>query len=91
MNREYNSNNEELYPVVSMVDWILMTILGSFPFVAFVMYIIFSISDNINPSKKSYAQLMLIMQVIHIVIGFIFVLFLISSGILDEIMREANV
>lgn len=65
MNQDYNSNNG-LYPVVSMGEWLLTIFVSCIPMVGLIMLIIFAFSSNINPSKKNYARMMLIVQVVFV-------------------------
>lgn len=93
MNQEYYSrdhedyyvNNDEEYPVIGTIEWLLMLILGMFPFVSFIMYIVFAFSKDTNPSKKTFAQWMLIVNIVVYALLVIVIVAIIMSGVLEEL------
>lgn len=89
MNQDYNSNNG-MYPVVSMGEWLLTIFLSGIPMVGLIMLIVFAFSSNVNPSKKNYARMMLIVQVVFFVLYMALLLTGVLSNLYDPSMYNTN-
>lgn len=68
-----NMNTTENKPV-SVVDWIITFVLLAIPIVNLVMLFVWALGASTHPSKKTYAQAVLIVGVVGIVLGVAFML-----------------
>ena len=57
---------------ISLGDWIVTIILTAIPLVNIVMLIIWAVTDDTHPSKKTWAQAQLIWMVISVILTSIF-------------------
>ena len=71
--------------VMSLKDWVISLIISVIPVVGFVMLLVWSFSDSVNPNKKNWSRAMLIMYVIGIALYVLFVVLFMGA-----IMSGAN-
>lgn len=75
---------EEMAPVISVGQWMLITILFSIPIVNIVLILIWSFSKNTNPNKRNYSRAALIWALIGIAI-YIIVFIVAGVSLFDQL------
>ncbi len=74
------------YTPMTIGDWIITFIITYIPLVGFIMLFVWAFGDGTHPSKKTWAQALLIMIAISIVLAIVF--FGIIASILGGIFSE---
>jgi len=74
------------YTPMTIGDWIITFIITYIPLVGFIMLFVWAFGDGNHPSKKTWAQAVLIMIAISIVLAIVF--FGIIASILGGIFSE---
>jgi hypothetical protein len=69
--------NQEYKPM-TIGEWLITFIITYIPIVGIIMLFVWAFSDGNHPSKKTWAQAMLILFAIAIVLGIIFATVIIS-------------
>ena len=69
-------NNQ--YQPISIGDWIVTYLLMSIPIVGQILLLVWAFSASTHPSKKSWAQAVLILTLISIIITVIFITLIFS-------------
>ena len=70
------------YTPMTIGDWIITLIITYIPLIGFIMLFVWAFGDGTHPSKKSWAQALLIMVAISIILAIVF--FLIFASILGS-------
>ena len=60
------------YTPMTIGDWLITLIITYIPFVGLIMLFVWAFGDGAHPSKKTWAQAVLIMVAISIVLAIIF-------------------
>ncbi len=60
------------YKPMSVTDWVITFIISYIPLVGIVMLFVWAFGDGTHPSKKTWAQALLIFALIMFVLGIIF-------------------
>jgi len=60
---------EAQWPHMKLKDWVITFLLMLIPGVNIILPFVWAFGRNVNPSKKSYFQIVLIMMVIGVVFG----------------------
>ena len=60
------------YKPMTIGDWIITLIITYIPLVGFIMLFVWAIGGGTHPSKKTWAQAVLILMVIGIILAIIF-------------------
>jgi hypothetical protein len=66
------------YQPMTIGEWLITFIITYIPIVGIIMLFVWAFSDGNHPSKKTWAQAMLILFAIAIVLGIIFATVIIS-------------
>ena len=66
------------YQPMTIGEWLITFIITYIPIVGIVMLFVWAFSDGNHPSKKTWAQAMLILFAIAIVLGIIFATVIVS-------------
>jgi hypothetical protein len=66
------------YKPMTIGEWLITFIITYIPIVGIIMLFVWAFSDGNHPSKKTWAQAMLILFAIAIVLGIIFATVIIS-------------
>ena len=74
------------YTPMTIGDWIITFIITYIPFVGFIMLFVWAFGDGTHPSKKTWAQALLIFVAISIILAIVF--FGIIASILGGIFSE---
>ena len=74
------------YTPMTIGDWIITFIITYIPLVGFIMLFVWAFGDGTHPSKKTWAQALLIMIAISIVLAIVF--FGIIASILGGIFSD---
>lgn len=64
MNATMTAPTEQLAPVMSVKDWIIMSLITMIPLVGFIMLFVWAFGDSVNPNKSNFAKAALILSVI---------------------------
>jgi len=59
------------WPHMKLTDWLITYLMLLIPIANIVFIFMWALGSNVNPSKKSYFQLMLIMVAIGILLGIV--------------------
>ncbi len=73
--------NTTEYRPLTIKDWILTLIILALPLVNLIMLIVWSVSTDTHPSKRSYAQASLIIMGAVIVLGIVFMVLALLLGV----------
>lgn len=83
-----NVHSEMSAVVMPLKEWVITVVISLIPMVNFIMLLVWSFSDSINPSKKNWARATLIVFaivfVVYLLFAFIFMGVLMSAGGLDS-------
>ncbi len=60
------------YKPMTVGDWLITFIIQAIPLVGLIMLFVWAFGDGTHPSKKTWAQALLIFALIMIVLGIIF-------------------
>lgn len=60
------------YTPMTIGDWLITLIITYIPFVGLIMLFVWAFGDGAHPSKKTWAQAVLIMVAISIVLAIVF-------------------
>ena len=74
------------YTPMTIGDWLITLIITYIPFVGLIMLFVWAFGDGAHPSKKTWAQALLIMVAISIILAIVF--FLIFASILGGIFSS---
>ncbi len=74
------------YTPMTIGDWIITFIITYIPLVGLIMLFVWAFGDGTHPSKKSWAQALLIMVAVSIMLAIVF--FLIFASILGGIFSN---
>lgn len=64
----YAVGNDNLAPVMTVKDWLIMFLISMIPLVGIVMVFVWAFGANENPNKKNYARASLIFTAIFLVL-----------------------
>ena len=70
------------YTPMTIGDWIITLIITYIPLIGFIMLFVWAFGDGTHPSKKTWAQALLIMVAVSIILAIVF--FLIFASILGS-------
>ncbi len=60
------------YQPMKLSDWLITFIIQAIPLIGFIMLFVWAFGDGTHPSKKTWAQALLIFVLIGVVIAIIF-------------------
>jgi len=81
-------NQSSNYKPMTIGDWIITFIITYIPLVGFIMLFVWAFGGGTHPSKKTWAQALLIMMAIGIILAIIF--FSVIASIIGNLIGGMN-
>lgn len=71
MSATLTAPSQQTATVMSVRDWLIVTLITMIPLVGFIMLFVWAFGDSVNPNKANFAKAALIMSVIFSGLAFL--------------------